>query len=537
MATEPTLFDLPLVPNEFGVVLPASNLRKLDYSGLEYDTSRRAILEYIRTYFPNEFNDFVASNGIMMLVEIVASVVAKLSLRADMLANEATLPTATTEEAIQNHLALINQRLIRQSPAVTDVEISVDQPLFTDLEIEAGAKFSVTGPDGSPVYYEVYRTPNDWYSKIILPAGKRSVIAFGIEGQFGADVKITSAGGANQRYTLDVANVLESPIMVTVTNGTISEQWKVTTEPLERYDANDKVVETIFTSDYVIFRFGNDVNGQSPISGSTIAISYRVGGGRRGRIGVGTIDAVRQLSPLPPANAAVSVRFRNVTASIGGSDKESIEDAKKRAPRDYALQRNIVTSEDYAQAAITFSHPVYGKISKAIATLKTSLNSNLVEMYVLAEGVDQIPTAPNKGLKLGLQTYINELNVLTDHIEVLDGQIKAVDLDINVIIDRNADATIIKDRVESAISAFFDPVKWELGQALYVSNIIEAIESIDGISYVDVFSPADNILPTGKLADPLVSGVGYNEIIVEGKRKTAYYYEKSPAPSGIRTGL
>ena len=89
-STEETLFDLPNSPEAFGVVLPPANLRRLDFSGLDYTTARRAIIEYIRTYYPDKFNDFVASNGIIMITEIVASVVAKLSLRGDILANEAT---------------------------------------------------------------------------------------------------------------------------------------------------------------------------------------------------------------------------------------------------------------------------------------------------------------------------------------------------------------------------------------------------------------------------------------------------------------
>ena len=90
MADLPTLFKMPNTPDEFGVVLPESNLRKLDFSGLDYTTCRRAIIEYIKTYYPNDFNDFVASNGVMMIMEIVSSVVGKLSLRGDILANEST---------------------------------------------------------------------------------------------------------------------------------------------------------------------------------------------------------------------------------------------------------------------------------------------------------------------------------------------------------------------------------------------------------------------------------------------------------------
>lgn len=522
-----TFFELPNTPDEFGVVLPPSNLRRLDFSGLDFTTSRRALIEYIKTYFPDDFNDFVASNGIMMLVEIVSSTTGKLSLRGDILANEGTLPTSKTEEAVVNHLALINQRIKRQSPAVTDIEITVDQPTFTDLEVTAGTSFSTGGPDGNPVYYEVYRAPGDWTGKIVLPAGSRGVIAYGLEGRFASPVVVTSAGGANQKYVVQDNQILESPILVTVVVGATREEWKVITEPIERYASTDKVVEVNFIEDKATFRFGDDVTGQAPLSGSVIEFRYRVGGGIRGRIGVGQIDASRQLSPLPPANAGVSVRFRNVSPSSGGTDRESLDAAKQRAPRDFALQGSIVTAGDYAQAAGSFSHPVFGSVAKSLATIRTSRNANSVEIYALAIGPDGVPVAPNAGLKAGLVTYFSDLNVLTDSVTILDGALRPVDIDMAVVINRNSDASIIKERVETAITDYFKLDRWEMGNPFYLSNFIEAIKRIDGIAYIDVLLPSGNILPTGTVAGETDGeGVGFNELIVEGSRKVSYYYER-----------
>lgn len=539
MADEQTYFKLPLVPDQFGAVLPPSNLRRIDFSGLDFTTARRAILEYIRTYYPNDFNDFVASNGIIMMTEIVASVTAKLALRSDILANEATLPTAVTEEAVINHLALINQRIRRQTPAVTDVEITVDQPVSTDIEVPAGSVFSTTGSDNTPVYYEIYRAPRDWTSPIIIPAGKRGIIAFGLEGLFSNPIEVTSAGGPNQKFVIDEPNILEEPLFVTLTRSgeLVSEEWTVITEPIERYGPNDKVVEVNFVENQTIFRFGDDVTGQSPPSGASIRFRYRVGGGKRGRIGVNQIDMTRQLTPLPPANSAVNVLFRNITPSVGGTDRETLSQAKRRAPRDYSLQRSIVTADDYSQAALSFAHPVFGSISKAVATLRSSLNANLVEIYALAEGPDGLPTAPSVGLKTGLATYFTDLNVLTDHVVVLDGAIRPVDIEMNVIINRNADASVVRERVEAAITDYFNLSQWDMGEAFYISNFIETIENIDGVSYIDLYNPIDNIVPTGTISDPDSTGIGFNEVIIEGQRKTSYYYEKSPPPGGIRTGM
>jgi hypothetical protein len=531
---ETTLFDLPNTPEEFGVIVPDSKLRRIDFSGLDFDTARRAIIEYIKTYFPDQFNDFVASNGIMMITEIVSSVVAKLSLRADLLANEATLPTSTTEEAVINHLALINQRIKRQTPAVVDIEISVDVPTNTDIEISPGSLFTIaSGPSGQRVVYEVFRAPGDWNSNLTIPAGKRGIIAWGVQGQFAPSVTALSAGGINQVYQIESERILDDPLFVTITVGNEEEEWQVIKEPIERYGPNDKVVEVNFFENNAVFRFGDNVTGQAPPSGANITFRYRVGGGIDGRIGVAQIDEVRQIAPNPPSNAVVSVRFRNVTPSSGGTDRETIEQAKRRAPRDFAVQKSIVTADDYAQIASNFTHPVYGAIIKAIAAIKTSLNANLVEIYALAAGPDNVPVTPSVGLKKGLETYFSDLNVLTDFVRVYDADIRPVDINMNVIIDRNYDASIIKEKAESVITEFFNIENWSMGEGLYRSNLIDVIEQIDGVSYVDLFEPYDNILPDSNINTPNdVNTVKFNELITEGQRVTNYYYEKDPPPRG-----
>lgn len=522
-----TLFDLPTTPDEIGVALSPSNLRRIDFSSLDYDTTRRAIIEYIQAYYPEEFNDFIASNGVMMIMEIVAQQVAKLSLRGDILHNESYLPTARSEEAVVNHLALINQRIRRQTPAIVDVECTVDTPLFTDLRIPAGMQFSIVGPDSSQIFYEIYRAPGDWTSDIIIPASKRGVIAWGIEGQFATATIGISTGAANQQFSLTEAGMLEAPIFVSVSIGDIVEEWTPITEPIQRYGSNDQVAEINFIGDRITVSFGDNISGKIPLAGSTITLQYRVGGGRRGRIGVGQISTSRQISPQAPANAVTVVNFRNITPSTGGTDRESLADAKRRAPRDFAMQRSIVTDFDYAQAASSFSHPVFGSVAKAVATIRTSINANRVEIYALAEGPDDTPVKLNAGLKAGLTTYFSDLNVLTDHVVIMDGELKPVTVEMNVILDRNADGSIVKERVEAAIDDFFDITSWDMGEPLYTSNLIEAVEAVDGVSYVDLFSPADNILPTGELANPTSVGVGINEIIVQGERKTNYYYSKA----------
>ncbi len=520
--TEPTLFDLPVDPDRFSVLLPPSELRKIDFSALEFATARRALVEYIKTYFPDDFNDFVSNNGVMMLVELLAYLTAVLSLRSDLLANESTLPTANSEDAVINHLALIGQVISRATPAIVDIECAVNAPVSADINIPPGQQFTISGDDGNDITYELFKSPTNLTGNIIIPSGKRGVIGYGVEGRSDAAI-IVSNGSADQKVTIDIDDdALEQPITVEVINSDITEEWNQI-DHIERAEATDKAYEVRFFKNRIEFIFGNGITGSIPPAGASISIAYRLGGGARGRIGAGVINERRSLTPEFPYTAAVSINFRNVTPSSGGVNKETLTEAKRRAPRDFATHDSIVTESDYAQTVASFNHPVFGTVAKAVATIRTSLNTNLVELYVLAEGPDG-PVAPSEGLKRSVQSQVNELNVLTDHVSVLDAQIQAIDINATVVVSRSSDASVVEIKVEQAIADYFAIKNWDLGEALFVSQLYDAIAQVDGVKYVDIFDPVDNILATGKV-DSTDPGVDVNELITLGNTEIKYYYE------------
>ena len=537
------LFEVPTDPEQFSVLLPPATLRQLDFSALDFPTSRRALVEYIKTYFPDEFNDFASNNGIIMLMELCSYLMAVLSLREDILANEGFLPSCQTENAAINHMALINQKLKQPTSATVDIECSVDQPLSVDLKIKPGTfqPIQIRGEDGNSLYYELFSAPDDLTSDIIIPAGKRGVIAYGLEGQTLRTQSIVD-GTSNTKISIKNLNILEYPITVTVQqNGGTAEEWK-RFEILEKAGASDKAYEARVLQNELQILFGDNVTGRIPSANSTVVIQYRVGGGIRGRIGAGVINLQRSISPQYPYTAPVLLRFRNPLPSSGGSDKESLDSAKKRAPRDFATQGAAVTETDYAQLAGSFSHPTFGSVTKAVATVRTGYNSNTVEVYILSEGPNDTLTQPSQGLRRALATYLDEINVITDKVEVLGGCIRPVDLKMTVVMNKNADASIVQVKVNTVIDSFFALSDWDMGQALYTSQLIELINKIDGVSYVDLFTPADNILPSSKLCSngsfsgssegsgtaPASSNeVGINEVITLGDREINYYYEQT----------
>lgn len=522
-----TFFKLPTDPEEFGVVLEPAKLRRIDFSALEYQEMRQIIIEYIKTYHPDKFNDFVANNGIIMIVELVSYLSGILSQRSDIIADESFLPTAQTEDAVDQHLKLINNKIVRATPAVVDIEVSIPSEAPTPINIPAGLRFSLLGSDGNSLVYELYRAPGDFTSPLTIFPGTRGIIGFGIEGSFSAPVVFESAGGPNQQIEIFETNVIEDPIFVEVATGNTTEKWS-RIEILERASPNDKVFEIQFAENRTIIRFGNNLAGRSLLAGQIVTVRYRTGGGIRGRIPANAINETRPINPNPPSSASIEVLFRNLNPSNGGTNKETPEAAKLRAPKESAALSSATSGEDYAVQALGFTHPIFGSVLKAVASLKTSLNANLVFLHVLAAGPDDVPVLPSLGLKRGLEEFFAELKVLTDEVRVVDGAIKPVDIRANIIISRSADPSAVKTQIDATIKDFFNIANFDMGQPLYLSQIVEALQSIDGVKFVQLREPVDDIISSSEGAVTAnESQVGFDELITLGNVNIKIYFEKA----------
>jgi hypothetical protein len=93
-------------------------------------------------------------------------------------------------------------------------------------------------------------------------------------------------------------------------------------------------------------RFGDDVFGETPASGTEFRVTYRVTQGLSGNVGADTITA------FDPAMAGVIVAVTNPFAATGGADPEPTEQIQRLAPYAFqAIKKRAVTAPDYESAA------------------------------------------------------------------------------------------------------------------------------------------------------------------------------------------
>ena len=101
--------------------------READFQSYDFETIRKSMVDYIRTYYPEDFNDFIESSEYIALIDMIAFLGQSLSFRADLNARENFLETAERRDSILRLARMLNyypkrQQIARGLIKVTSVQ-------------------------------------------------------------------------------------------------------------------------------------------------------------------------------------------------------------------------------------------------------------------------------------------------------------------------------------------------------------------------------------------------------------------------------
>ena len=105
-------------------------------------------------------------------------------------------------------------------------------------------------------------------------------------------------------------------------------------------------------------RFGDDVKARHPDTGTVFTASYRIGNGTAGNVGADS------LANVAVAHALIQA-CRNPLPAAGGTDPETNDQIRRRAPQAFLTQERAVTMADYE--AVT---EMNSQVDRAVATLR-----------------------------------------------------------------------------------------------------------------------------------------------------------------------
>jgi hypothetical protein len=82
--------------------------KQADFQSYDFETLRKTMIDYLRTYYPEDFNDFTESSEFVALIDLIAFLGQSLSFRADMNARENFFDTAERRDSILKLARLIS---------------------------------------------------------------------------------------------------------------------------------------------------------------------------------------------------------------------------------------------------------------------------------------------------------------------------------------------------------------------------------------------------------------------------------------------
>ncbi|MCU0827176.1 MAG: putative baseplate assembly protein [Tabrizicola sp.] len=311
-----------------------------------------------------------------------------------------------------------------------------------------------------------------------------------------SEVLGTSAGRPNQTFQLSRTPVLIDPtsgqpvleLAVVPPNGGDGVVWQLGND---FHGAHPDTQRFLLDPETGVVTFGDGVNGMVPVAGSRIlANSYRVGGGALGNVAAGTITALK--TALPQVESVSNQR-----AATGGSDAETLDQAKLRAPSGLRSRDRAVTAEDFADLARTTPGVA---LKSAYALPQTAVDfttpepvfienaPGAVTVVVLPDNRHPTPQPTEEELRL-ICAHLNARRLVTTELYVIGPRYIRMDLlQVEIEARQDADLKSVQDVCHAALLAYFHPLSggedgagWPFGGSVYHGNVFNLLLRQPGV--------------------------------------------------------
>jgi predicted phage baseplate assembly protein len=250
-----------------------------------------------------------------------------------------------------------------------------------------------------------------------------------------------------------------------------------------------------YTIDYVSGQidFGDGGKGMIPPEGANNirAKVYRTGGGSRGNVNAGT------LTSLTRAIAYID-SVANPIAAAGGADRESVQEAKDRAPYTIKSRDRAVTAEDFEMLALRCSTSLARAKCVPDRSHRGAVTLVLVpkaETEANDMGRRLIPS--NEVLRY-VKRYLDDRRLVGTVLNV--AKPRYADLSIKVTLLRRTIGTSdrLRREIEDKLRRFLHPLVggrdgkgWEFGRHVLKTDLIHVVEEIPGVEGVDALEMRD----------------------------------------------
>lgn len=468
------------------------SFRNADFQSYDFENLRRTMIDYIRTNYPEDFNDYIESSEYLALVDLIAFLGQSIAFRVDLNARENFLELAERRDSVLRLARMISYNAKRNTSASGLLKfgtISTTEDVI-DSNGRNVADQIITWNDPSN---------DNWYDQFI----KVLNAAFPQTQQFGSPAdKATVYGIPTEQYRFesDIAGV---PIFGF-------------TKAVSGRNMNFEIVSTTFSGQNYIYE-------EAPKVGNTLACIYRDDGHGPGSAGSGfflrfvqgTLNTGAFTITQPSSNQSIDVEIPNINnddvwlykLDQTGTEYESWTKVSNFEANNIIYNslnksiRNIYAVITRANDAISlqFSDGTFGNLP--VGTFRTYYRiSNGLAYTINPQDIRSV------SISFPYVSATNQVETLTISLNLATGSSNASETESNDNIKANAPATYYtQNRMITGEDYNISP--------LSVSTAVAKVKSINrtssGISrYFDLIDPTGKYSSTNIFAD---DGVLYKE--------------------------
>lgn len=177
--------------------------RKINIQAYDFATIRASMVEYIRTVYPDDFNDWIDNSEFIFLLDTISFLGQNLSFRMDLNSRENFISLAQRKESVLRLANTLSYEAKRNYPARGLLKIS---QIITSEDIRDSNGRTI---QNKPIIWNDPLNP-DWREHFILAMNS----SFSVNSQFGSPIKkVNKNSGSIQLYqmnTTSYTNITES---------------------------------------------------------------------------------------------------------------------------------------------------------------------------------------------------------------------------------------------------------------------------------------------------------------------------------------
>jgi hypothetical protein len=268
--------------------------------------------------------------------------------------------------------------------------------------------------------------------------------------------------------------------------------WSPVRDLLDSKPADPAFVVEVETDASAFLRFGDDVYGMRPDSDTSFTANYRVGNGASGNVGA---EAIAHIVSIDSSITKV----RNPLPAQGGTEPESIEDVKQRAPSAFRTQERAVTTQDYANVVEQDAN-----VQRAAATFRWTGSWRTVFVTADRMGGALVDEPFKKKVCANLERY----RMAGHDVDVNAPVFVSLEIDMLVCVKAEYEKSQVKQALLQVFSnrilpngqrGVFHPDNFTFGQTIYLSRLYSAAQAVEGVASVDItlFRRQGDLLSTG----------------------------------------